>query len=603
MYVKWWDPETPPGINDEEYREQRATALIAETAAIEMRQNAWHEFNLWNSTLFYNRQLPAFRWGSIAAEEELYPADLRTENLIETIGQSMLSKACSQPLIPSPVPHGTSYKVKRSVEKLQKFMAEAWKITEAEDAAAQAFLDAYVSSIGAVQVNFTDGALSVEPVFFDNLIIDNRECTNRTEPRTVRKRMVFPRVAVEAAYPDFYHSSGRTNYNQHREIAEDYTVVVEAFRRPDKKGKGGIWMVVCDGKILAERKWKEQWLPIVFFHWSDRGSGFFARSGVEQCIPYQVAQNEINEAIKKTQDICSRPRLLAHTNSNIDINQWDNEFGRILGYSGTEPKPFIWPTNLGDLYQERERNRSTCFSYFGLSEMSAGADLPQQVRLDSSAGVREFRNLEDSRHLRLWTRFEKFRLEIAHRFLDMLGKEAPDSFKVTYMGDKAVVAEDISLKDIKGLSKNQFSWTLEAVPLSSQSPAARRETLAAWQSQGKIRPDDDISMVGNPDLERIDRQEQATVRDIDRVLQKLTEGEYEAPAEYSNLVYGIPACIANIADLKAMDDVHPEAIALHEQWLLDAYSVQASAAQAMQAMTQPPAPGFDPSQGVQGAIM
>ena len=600
MYaVKWWEKETPPGINDEEYKEQRAHALMAETAAIEMRQNAWHEFNLWNSTLFYNRQLPAFRWGSVAADEELYPADLRTENLIEVVGQSMLSKACSQPLIPSPVPHGTSYKTKAAVEKLQKFIAEAWRQTDAEGAATQAFLDAFVSSVGAVQVNFTDNTLSVEPIFFDNLIIDNRECVNRTPPRTIRKRMVLPRVAVEAMY-DITHSSGICKYADKRDVAPDYTVMVEAFRKPDKKGKGGIWILVCDGKILAERVWKEQWLPIVFLHWNDPGSGFFSRSGVEQCIPYQVAQNDLNEAIKNTQDICSRPRILAHANSNIDVNQWDNEFGRILGYSGTEPKPFIWPTALNDLYSERERNRSKCLSDFGLSEMSTGADLPQQVRLDSSAGVREFRNMEDARHLRLWTRYEKFRLEIAHRFIDMLGKEASKNFKVTYMGNAAAPAEDISWKDVENIQEGQFSWTLDAVPLSSQSPAARRETLAAWQAQGKIKPDDDISMVGNPDLERIDRMETATVRGIDRVLQLMTDGEYESPAQYSNFKYGIPACIANIEILKELTDVHPDAIALHEQWLLEAINMQTASIQAMQG--QLPTPGFDPSQGVQGKI-
>lgn len=598
--VKYWETKTPDGVNDEEYRQQRAEALLAETSAIEARQNAWHEFNLYNSTLFYNRQLPAFRWGSIAADEELYPADLRTENLIETIGQSMLSKACSQPLLPSPVPHGTSYKTRRAVEKLQKFFAETWRQTEAENAATQAFLDAFVSSVGAVQVNFDNDTLSVEPIFFDNLIIDNRECVNRTPPRTIRKRMVFPRVAVEAAYPGFCHSSKPTVYSQSREVASDYTIVVEVFRKPDKYGKGGIWMVVCDGQILAERKWKHQWLPIVTFHWSDSGSGFYARSGVEQCIPYQVAQNDLNEAIKNTQDICSRPRILSHVNANLDVNQWDNEFGRIMAYSGTEPKPFIWPTALNDLYQERERNRSTCFSYFGLSEMSAGADLPQQVRLDSSAGVREFRNMEDSRHLRLWTRYEKFRLDIARRMLSMLGEHAKDDFKVSCAGERGATVEEISWKDVKQLQDDQFSWTLDAVPLSSQSPAARRETISAWIAQGKIKPDDDKAMIGNPDLEATDNQEAATRRGIDRMLAKMTDGKYEAPAEYSNLVYGIPACIANIELLKDLKDVHPDAIALHEQWLLAAKDIQTKAQQAMQPTG--PVPGFMPQDGIQGKI-
>lgn len=603
--AKWWNANVPTGVIPEEYSRDRAAGLLTETAAIEMRQGSWHEFNLWNSTLFYNRELPAFRWGNLAADQELFPANLRTENLVESIGESMLSKACSQPLIPSPVPHGESYTAKKAVEKLQKFIAATWRQTESENAAVQAFLDAYVSSIGAVEVIFENDTLSVEPIFFDNIIIDNRECINRSPPRTVRKRMVLPRVAVEARYPDFADKMGEQNYNvvDYREVATDWVILVEAYRRPDVKGNGGRHTVVCCNAILADEPWKEDWIPIVFLHWADTGSGFFGKSGVEQCIPYQVTQNELNDSIKMAQDICVRPRILAHANSNIDINQWDNEYGRILGYTGNEPKPFIWPTNLTDLYQERERNRAAAYSYFGLSEMSANADLPSQVRLDSSAGVREFRNMEDARHLRLWTRFEQFRLTIAHRFLDVLGRAGSKAskFKASYLGGPKSSAEMISYDDIKEVQKEQYTWTLEAVPLSSQSPAARRETLAAWQAQGKIKPNDDIAMVGNPDLERIDEQEMAGVDDIKRYMALMETGDYESPAQYTNFVWGIPEVIANVKRLKNFKEgVHPEAIGLHERWILEAINTQKSAVMALQ--QQMPTPGFDPNQGVQGQI-
>lgn len=602
---KWWDADVPTGITVSEYTQARAAALLSETAAIETRQGPWHEFNLWNSTLFYNRELPAFRWGNLAADQELFPANLRTENLVESIGESMLSKACSQPLIPSPVPHGASYTAKLAVEKLQKFIAGCWRQTAAENAAVQGFLDAYVSSIGAAEIIFDNDTLSVEPIFFDNLIIDNRECTNRAQPRTIRKRMAMPRVAVEARYGDDALDMGDQDRNwvDYREVGPDWVIVVEAWRLPDKNKRGGRHTVVCCNKILADEEWKESWFPIVFLHWSDPGSGFFGKSGVEQCIPYQVNQNELNDTIKKAQEICIVPRMLAHANSNIDVNQWDTEAGRILGYTGNEPKPFYWDTNLGELYQERERNRAACYSYFGISEMSANADLPSQVRLDSSAGVREFKNMEDSRHLRLWTRFENFRLEIARRFIDVLSKagNSASKFSATYDGGNKSAIEMISWEDVKEIKKEQYSWTLEAVPLASQSPAARRETLAAWVAEGKVKPNDDISMIGNPDLERIDDQEMAGVNDIKRFMRLMEKGDYESPPEYTNFTWGIPEVIANIKRLKNYDEgVHPEAIALHEQWILEAMNTQKSAIAAMQA--QMPIPGFDPNQGIQGSI-
>lgn len=602
---KWWDANVPTGITPAEFKVQRAAALLAETAAIETRQGSWHEFNLWNSTLFYNRELPAFRWGNLAADQELFPANLRTENLVESIGEAMLSKACSQPLIPSPVPHGASYTAKRAVEQLQKFIAGTWIQTAAENAAVQGFLDAYVSSIGAVEVIYEDDTLSVEPIFFDNLIIDNRECTNRAQPRTIRKRLALPRVAVEARYGEDAFDMGEQdrNYIDSREVGPDWVILVEAWRKPDKNGKGGRHTIVSCNTILADEEWKESWIPVVFLHWSDPGSGFFGKSGVEQVIPYQVTHNELNDTIREAQKICIVPRLLAHANSNIDVNQWDTEAGRILGYTGEQPKPFQWETNLQELYMERDRNRSACYSYFGISEMSANADLPNQVRLDSSAGIREFRNMEDGRHLRLWKRFEDFRLEIAHRFIDVLGRAGPKAatFKTSYMGGPKCDVEMITWEEIQDVKKEQYAWTLEAVPLSMQSPAARRETLAAWIAQGKIKPDDDVSMIGNPDLERIDDQETAGKDDIKRFMALMENGRYESPPEYTDFTWGIPEVIANIKRLKNFKSgVHPEAIALHEQWILEAMNTQKSAIAALQ--TQMPIPGYDPSQGVQGQI-
>ena len=40
--------------------------------------------------------------------------------------------------------------------------------------------------------------------------------------------------------------------------------------------------------------------------------------------------------------------------------------------------------------------------------------------MDSSAAVREVRNMEDARHLRLWTNFEMARLDVSRKQLLML---------------------------------------------------------------------------------------------------------------------------------------------------------------------------------------
>ena len=597
--TRWWqrDPSLPEEIDATE----RATALVSETAAIEMRQSTWHETNLWNASLFANRELVGFRWGTIEAHGELIPKDLRTENLIEEIGESLLAKASSSPLIPTPTPHGDDYEVEQAVRKLQCFIHGTWRHVRAENAAVEAFLDSFLAGLGCVRVGWDKVTKTVlaETVFFDNIIVDNRECSNRSMPRHYRIRQVMPRSVVEARYGVNLGKQGK--YVDYRQVGEGWVVLVEAFRLPDADGNGGWHMVSSCGQALVDEPWKHPWVPLAFFHWRDPVSGFFPRSGVELLVPYQMRINQLNDAIEESQDIACRPRILLHGGTNIDVNQWDNEAGRMLGYTGIEPKPFNWPTQLMELYNERERVRETAHAYMGLSLMSSQADIPQQVRMDSSQGIREFRNMEDARHLRMWTRFEQFRLEIAKLILNVLAAgEGSESFMSTYHPSGGRASVTVPYSEIKTLTQDHYSWSMDSMPLSMMTPAVRRETIRDFTSRGLVDSNEARRMEGNPNLERIEDLEMASYDDILRHLELLEKGEYEAPTKLTNLTYGIPRVTQNFHRLKTMKKIHKNTLVLHQQWIATAVAIQQAGVMAAQAQQAAAAAPFAPTQGVPG---
>lgn len=594
-----------PNKDDPNDAYTRATQLVSETASIETRQSSWHELNLWNSVLFTNRELPGFRWGEIVADRELWPINLRTENLIEEIGEAMLSKASMSPMRPSLVPHGMSWKTEKAVRLADNFVFGVWRQSKAEEACIHMFLDAFLCGVGCVRAQFDEQAnkLIISSVFFDNVIIDNRECTGRQMPRTYRIREVLPRKTVEARYNVTLDDAFvRANYVDFRSIGDGWVVVVTAWRMPDSKGEGGYEMTSCCGKILKEEKYTDTEPPLVFFKWQDNPSGWFCKSGVEQLIPYQNRQNDLNDAIELSQDIVCRPRLLLNANSMIDINQWDNEAGRFLLYSGAKPEPFEWRTNLSDLYHERDRNAGKAYSHVGMSEMFTNADLPEGVRLDSSAGVREFQNMEDKRHLRLWTRFQNARLDVGKLIMRVLGKHSGAAeFKAVYrIGKKTRTAE---FKALKALKDDQYSWSLEAVPLSSQSPAARRELIRDWSSRGLVDPDSGEARRSdsNPNLERDEVLEMSSRDDITRHISVLEESNYEPPSPMTNCTYGIQAVTANYHRLKDYEEYEQqdeELIAIlqnHIKWVLQATSIVQTASQPQAPMTP-----FAPTQGQAG---
>ncbi len=599
----WYEPFEK--VSEEEDEIHRACALISETADIEQYQRAWHELNLWNATLYSNRELVGFNWGVTDghAAKELWPTNLHTENLIEEIGDAMLSKASSSPLRPSIVPHGKSWKTTRAVHKADNFIFAVWRQTNSEDACVRSFLDGYISGIGAVRDVYDEdtGTLHCEPLFFDNIIVDNRECLNRQPPRTIRIRMVLPRASVEAKYGPL---RGSHAYADYRKCGTGYEILVEAFRKPDANGEGGRHTIACGGRLLVDDEWNEDWFPIEFFNYRECLSGFFCASGVESLVPYQVRLNELNDAIAESQDIRCRPRLLQHVNSQIDYSQWDSQAGRILGYAGTPPEPFVWDTELGELYQERERIWNKAFSHAGISEMFAHADLPNQVRLDSSAGVREARNMEDSRHLRLWTRFEDFRLRVAKMHLRVLGMhESAKAYTAVYPGSRLrVAAQKVTFEAVKCLNEDDYGWDLAAVPLSQQSPAARRETLRDWVSRGLMDDAQAKRMLTNPNLELEEDLEMASYDDVCRHIQIMEEGGYEAPTELTNLPYGKKKVTANLHRLRGFMEEDEESaeelravIERHVQWIVHAVSIEQMAV----ATANAPAP-FQPTQGVPG---
>jgi len=590
--IVWYAPTENP-LDPAEDKALRAGVLLQETAAIEQRQSSWHELNLWNSTLYTNRVLPGFRWGELEADEELWPTNLRTENLVEEIGEAFLSKAASSPLKPTLVPHGNSWKVERAVRLLDNFLFGTWRQTAAEDACTLMFRDAYMSGLGWTRVAFDAGKLHVESVFFDNVIIDNRECVNRAPPRTYRLRQCLPRADIEERYDvrlDKY------DYHPQRPTADGWAIIVEVWRLPNAFGIGGRHCVASCGQMLVDEEWKHPWVPLVPFHWVDRTSGYFTKGGVEQCVPYQVIQNELNDAIKASMDIRCRPRLLVHANSMIDVSQWDNQAGRFLMWSGTQPEPFVWETELAELLGERDRNRERAFGAVGTSEMFASAEIPNQVRLDSSAGVREFRNMEDARHLRLWTNFENARLQVARTILNVLAtSKGADAFKAVYHPPGArAQAKTIEWEAVKTLTTEQYSWTLEATPLSMMSPAARREALRDNASRGQGDTDESKRIIGAVNLEWIEELEMAAADDILRHISIMEDGDFEAPTELTNTTLGVRKVTANYHRLRAYDDVPAKILENHIAWIVKAVAIQ-------QAAIAPPQPvPFAPTQGMPG---
>lgn len=590
---QWYVPDPPAGsaVSGKEYEAARAQALVDECAGIENRQHSVHQLNLWNATLYSNRLLTGFSWGAHeVSDNDLTPCNLITENLVLSIGDAMLSRAASSPTRVKPVPRGASWKTYRLVKKLDRWLSGVWRDLQLEELLLQVFLDAYISGTGTLRFGYDPHKkkLCAERVFFDNVIIDNNECTNTDKPRTERVRQVVPVQAVEELYGvTFTDEELARTYTDRRVVGKGWVPVVEAWRLPGADGSPGRHSVAACGKLLLDEEWTRETSDLVHFHWSRRTTGWYRGGGVEQVVPYQVRLNEINEVIRDAQDLMARPRILVHTGSNIDVNAITNEVGRIIRYSGIEPKALTWDAVSGELYNERDRQVRSCFEFFGMSQMTAQAQLPSGVRLDSSAAVREFRVQEDQRFLDLWRRFEQGRIDAARTAIDVMSQGG--DHETTWRAGGKWIIDRIKWSEVRELTRDDFTWSLEAVSLVDQAPGARLDTLNTWVAQGYIDPVRAGVMSGIPDLEAVQDLETAESDDIKRVLDGLEDGKYDPPDPTQNLALGITNCKVNLARIRAYDEIPEEVINAHLRWMRQALALT------QQAIEQPVPPPPDPT--------
>ena len=596
---EWWELLDKKALDYEARSRDKAAIIMNETEAIETRQFQWYELNLFNAALYTGRQLVGFRWGAEDVDVgELMPVNMRTENIIENVGQTMLAKAASSPLRPTLVPHGASWHTAKNVKLADKFVFGMWRQTDAENKALQMFNDSYTTGLGALQVTYSKHSklLSVDSVFFDNIVIDNRECVNRAMPKTYRIRKPVHKTALEKLYKKSLKKSGKT-YMPKRARGKDWEIVIELWRLPDDEKKGGYHAIIGCNEVLFEEEWNEDFVPLVFHHWTDRLSGFFVKGGVEQVIPYQLTQNELNESIRKAQKIGCHPAVMAPASTQFDWSQWDSEnVGGILLYHGMEPKDLKISTNLAELYQERERNKAAAYSHMGLNEMFAMGDIAPQVRMDSSAGIREVRNMEDARHLRLWKSYEDARLNLAKTMMKVVAASKDKGFFSVYKPYAATTnGQKIAYEAICELTEDAYTWEMAPASLAQQSPAARRETLRDWKSRSEANTSGG-EMTTNPDLERIERATIAEEEDIQRHIEILESGKFEAPDELTGLSKGMMMVRENYHVLLRYEDLKPNdpIILNHRRWLVTA------AARVASMMPPTPQPGMTPYQPTQG---
>lgn len=576
--VNWWEP------NDEFDDKVRATAMFEHARDIELRHQEQHENNLLYAQMYSNRELPSFDWGlGVSFEASLSPISRLSENLSLSIVDTFVSQIGKNRPKASVVLRGAPWSLRRSARALDRWLYSAFQTLGLYQKGKAAFRDAAIFGFGCLRVDVNSaGKLSVDRIFPDDVLVDQRECLSGQGPVHVFVRRVMTYAEAKSRFDltdDDVKTAGEKKYLTYRGHGPEHVIVVEGFRRAVMNDRGrmipGYRMLAIEGKIIDEEPWRHEWLPLTFFQWTTPVNGWYNPGCVEQVFPYQIRLNEVNEKIRAAQDLMAVPRVLVPSTASINVNQVTNEIGKFIKYTGPiAPTALNWPGASAEIYGERDRLVKSCYEFMGISQMSSQAKAPENARFDSSAAFREFNEIEQARFTDLSQRFEEFYLELARtmcRVMHEQGKKG-DETMVWRPHTKSKRSVPINWYEID-LDEDSYYVSLEASSILNMTPAARLEALEQMRARGDITAEQYLQHMNNPDLEQLASLAAAAAEDIDRTIELLEDGEYRAPTEFQDLINGIQRIHHAYLQLNDWDDVPLDVYEGFETWILAAYTI------------------------------
>jgi hypothetical protein len=577
----WWEPfnAKEADASEEDISKSRANSLLNTARALENVQREVHEQNLWAAQLYSNRELASFDWGNSALyRASLSPIQRSGENLVLMVVDTLVAQVGKNKPKARPQTRGASWKLRQAAKKLDKFLYGEFIRNRVYEEGKRIFRDACIFGFGALYIGVEDGKLCVERVFPDELIVDQMEVVAAGKPRHFYRRRVLPVEVVASTYGiDVEELAGiarSTDYLEYRSVGDGYVVVVEGWQLASGSSPGR-HVIAVQNKLIVDEAYKLEVPPFAIYHWQAPLSGFYSPSAVEQCLPYQIRLNEINDVIRDAQDLMGRPRILVAEGSRVNPYEVDNLTARFIKYTGIKPEAVTWPAISAEIYGERDRQVRICLEQFGISNMASKAQVPEATRFDSSAAFREFNAIQDDRLADPAQRFERFYLDIAELMIRTLNASGVNPRTVwSTGGGKGAhgMMEVIDWKDID-IDEDAYVLQLEATSVFDSTPSAIRDELEKQLAMGLITPEQYRLELSSPDDQSELSLQAAAAADLRRVIDLLERGDYESPTPVQDLVNGVTLVNLAALNLKKYEDVGADVEMNFLNWLVEARNI------------------------------
>lgn len=469
------------------------------------------------------------------------PADRPTMSIITSGVDTIVSRLTQSKPRPIFLTDNSNYKERSLAKQLNGFISGEFYQTKAYELGALALRDSCVIGDGLIKtVRTSDQRVGLERRLATEILVDSNDSIYG-DPRQLFEIKLIDRSVLleqfgdagsairnaEQAYPDQAGESTKT--------VSDQVMVAEAWRLPSGPDAGdGLHVIVCSSGVILEREWKRKKFPFTQLQYSPRLLGLWSQGLAERQMGTQMGINQLLMTIHQSINLVGVPRVFVEKGSKVVKAHLNNQVGAIVEYSGNKPEYVVAPCVPVELYTQLERLIQFGYQQEGISQLTANAQKP--AGLNSGEAIRNYDDIQSDRFAALERRYRDFYVDLAYQIMDEAIEIAEETGSYqTVFPDKDGTRE-IKLPEIGKLKENPF--VLQAYDSSSlpRDPAGRLQKVTEMMQAGIVTPQEGRRLLDFPDIEQVDKLENAGEERILKILDDIVEnGKFTPPDPFMDL--------------------------------------------------------------------
>lgn len=468
------------------------------------------------------------------------PSNRPTMSVITSCVDTLVSRITQSKPTPQFLTDNADYRQRNLAKQLNNFIAGELYQTKAYEIGERILRDACVWGTGVIKVlEDQNKKVALERRLPMQIMVDFNEAFI-SDPRQfyelqlVDRAMLaesFPKYrstieSAEQAYPDGSNDSSKT--------VSDLVMVVEAWRLPSgPEADDGVHVMSCTDGLIMEEKWTKTKAPYVFFNYSDPQVGWWGQGLAERQMGTQNAINQLLIQIHESISLVGVPRVFVEDGSKVVKAQLNNSVGSIVTYRGTKPSYEIAPCVPVELYSQLERLIQYAYQQEGISQLAADSKKP--AGLNSGEAIRSYDDIQDTRFTTLIKRYEQMYTDIAYLIVDKAKDicERDGKYQTVYPNKDGTKQIDLPKADIL-----QDPFVIKCLDMASlpKELSGRLQKITEMMQAGLISPDEGRRLLGFPDIDQVEKLNNACEERILQILDQIVEdGTYTPPDPFMDI--------------------------------------------------------------------